>query len=77
MNFDNFVKTYDVRGLVGEELTPELIECFGAGFADELKLEGKSMVVGHDMRDSSPKFASAFASGAMKRGASVVMIGLC
>jgi phosphomannomutase len=77
VNFDNFVKTYDVRGLVGEELTPELIECFGAGFADELKLEGKSMVVGHDMRDSSPEFASAFASGAMKRGASVVMIGLC
>ena len=77
MNFDNFVKTYDVRGLVGEELTPELIECFGAGFADELVLEGKSMVVGHDMRDSSPEFASAFASGAMKRGASVVMIGLC
>ncbi|MEK9986875.1 MAG: phosphomannomutase/phosphoglucomutase, partial [Aquiluna sp.] len=77
MNFDNFVKTYDVRGLVGEELTPDLIECFGAGFADELELEGKSMVVGHDMRDSSPEFASAFASGAMKRGASVVMIGLC
>ena len=77
MNFDNFVKTYDVRGLVGEELTPSLIECFGAGFADELELEGKSMVVGHDMRDSSPEFASAFAAGANKRGASVVMIGLC
>ena len=77
MNFDNFVKTYDVRGLVGEELTPGLIECFGAGFADELELEGKSMVVGHDMRDFSPEFASAFAAGANKRGASVVMIGLC
>ena len=77
MDFDRFVKTYDVRGLVGEELSPELVECFGAGFADELELSGKSMVVGHDMRDSSPSFASAFAAGAKKRGADVVMIGLC
>ena len=64
MDFDKFVKTYDVRGLVGSELTPELIECFGAGFADELELMGKSLVVGHDMRDSSPGFANAFAQGA-------------
>jgi len=77
VDFDKFVKTYDVRGLVGEELTEDLIECFGAGFADELELAGKSMVVGHDMRDSSPSFATAFANGAKKRGASVVMIGLC
>ena len=77
MDFDNFVKTYDVRGLVGDELTPELIQCFGAGFVDELGLAGKSLVVGHDMRDSSPEFAAAFAQGAMKRGASVVEIGLC
>ena len=77
MDFDNFVKTYDVRGLVGDELTPELIQCFGAGFVDELELDGKSLVVGHDMRDSSPEFAAAFAQGAMKRGASVVEIGLC
>lgn len=77
MDFDKFVKTYDVRGLVGEELTEDLIECFGAGFADELELTGKSMVVGHDMRDSSLSFATAFANGAKKRGASVVMIGLC
>jgi len=77
LDFDNFVKTYDVRGLVGDELTPELIQCFGAGFVDELELAGKSLVVGHDMRDSSPEFAAAFAQGAMKRGASVVEIGLC
>ena len=77
MDFDNFVKTYDVRGLVRDELTPELIQCFGAGFVDELELAGKSLVVGHDMRDSSPEFAAAFAQGAMKRGASVVEIGLC
>jgi len=34
-------------------------------------------VVGHDMRDSSPGFAAAFCLGARKRGANVVMMGLC
>lgn len=77
VDFNKFVKTYDVRGLVGSELTEEVIACFGAAFVDELQLGGKELVVGHDMRDSSPTFASAFAKGATKRGGSVVMIGLC
>ncbi|MEK9578005.1 MAG: phosphomannomutase/phosphoglucomutase, partial [Aquiluna sp.] len=77
IDFDKFVKTYDVRGLVGSELTEDLIEAFGAGFADVLQLSGKSLVVGHDMRDSSPGFAAAFARGANRVGANVAMIGLC
>ena len=77
MDFDRFVKTYDVRGLVGQELTNELIEAFGAAFADTLQLAGKSLVVGHDMRDSSPGFAHSFAHGANLRGADVLMMGLC
>ena len=76
-DFDAFVKTYDVRGLVGTQLTDEVVECFGAAFADELDLVGKELVVGHDMRDSSPDFAAAFCLGARKRGANVVMMGLC
>lgn len=77
VDFDKFVKTYDVRGLVGTELTEEIVRCFGAAFADELELSGQELVVGHDMRDSSPGFANAFAEGANLRGANAVMIGLC
>jgi phosphomannomutase len=77
IDFDAFVKTYDVRGLVGLQLTDEVIEAFGAAFADELELAGKALVVGHDMRDSSPGFAHSFARGANKRGADVKLIGLC
>ncbi len=77
VDFDKFVKTYDVRGLVGTELTEEIVRCFGAAFADELELSGQELVVGHDMRDSSPGFAKAFADGANQRGAHAVMIGLC
>ena len=72
-----FVKTYDVRGLVGSQLTDEVVEAFGAAFADEIEGAGRELVVGHDMRDSSPAFAEAFARGARARGADVVALGLC
>jgi len=71
------VKAYDVRGVVGESLTLEMIEALAAGFVDEIGAAGTEVVVGHDMRDSSPGFAQAFARGATARGANVVNIGLC
>ncbi|MEY3908484.1 MAG: hypothetical protein RLZZ90_391 [Actinomycetota bacterium] len=77
IDWDAIVKTYDVRGLVGSQLTPKVVEALAAGFVDELGAAGKEVVVGHDMRDSSPEFADAFASGAQARGANVVSIGLC
>ena len=72
-----FVKSYDVRGLVGSQLTSEVVEALAAAFVDELGAAGTDVVVGHDMRDSSPEFASAFSRGARARGANVVSIGLC
>ena len=77
INWDAIVKTYDVRGLVGSDLTPEIVSALAAGFVDELDAAGTDVVVGHDMRDSSPEFADAFAEGAQARGANVVSIGLC
>jgi len=76
-DLSSFVKAYDVRGLVGSELTVEVVEALAAGFVDELDAAGTTVVVGHDMRDSSPEFAGAFARGASARGADVVNIGLC
>ncbi len=73
----NFVKTYDVRGLVGSQLTAEVVTALAAGFVDEIGAAGTDVVVGHDMRDSSPGFRDAFARGAQARGANVVSIGLC
>lgn len=77
VNWDAIVKTYDVRGLVGIDLTPEIVSALAAGFVDELGAAGQDVIVGHDMRDSSPEFADAFAEGAQARGANVVSIGLC
>lgn len=77
INFKDFVKTYDVRGLVGSQLNEDVVSAFGAAFVDELGLSGKQLVIGHDMRDSSPEFAAAFAEGAAKRGGRPLMLGLC
>ncbi|PTW91296.1 phosphomannomutase [Microbacteriaceae bacterium MWH-Ta3] len=72
-----FVKTYDIRGLVGSELTDDVVSALAAGFVDEVGAEGRTVVVGHDMRDSSPGFVAAFIAGATARGANVVNLGLC
>src|SRR6187402_685069 len=72
-----FIKAYDVRGLVGSQLTDEVVTALGAAFVDEVQAAGQDLVVGHDMRASSPGFAAAFALGAQARGGNVVSIGLC
>ena len=74
---DTVVKTYDIRGLVGMDLTEEVVSALAAAFVDEVGAAGRDVIVGHDMRDSSPVFAAAFARGAQARGADVVSIGLC
>ncbi|OBI41383.1 phosphomannomutase/phosphoglucomutase [Mycobacterium sp. E796] len=71
------VKAYDVRGLVGEELDESLVTDLGAAFARLMRGEGAGRVaIGHDMRDSSPALAAAFASGVRSQGLDVVRIGL-
>ncbi len=71
------VKAYDVRGLVGEELDEPLVTDLGAAFAKLMAAEGaRQVVIGHDMRDSSPTLAAAFATGVTGQGLDVVRIGL-
>ncbi|GAB2872557.1 phosphomannomutase/phosphoglucomutase [Streptomyces deserti] len=69
------VKAYDVRGVVPDQWDESLAELFGAAF---VQVTGASaIVVGHDMRPSSPGLSRAFARGATARGADVTEIGLC
>jgi phosphomannomutase len=69
------VKAYDVRGVVPDQWDADLSRAFGAAFVQVIGAE--AVVVGHDMRPSSPGLARAFAEGAASRGADVVEIGLC
>ena len=76
MQLNAIVKTYDIRGIVGEELTTDAVTALAAAFVAEVGTD-RPLVIGHDMRDSSPGFAAAAADGASIAGAAVVSIGLC
>ncbi|WP_285725754.1 phosphomannomutase/phosphoglucomutase [Psychromicrobium xiongbiense] len=69
-------KAYDVRGIVGESITVPMVEAIGAAFVEVVGLRGETILVGGDMRPSSPDFCQAFAVGATKRGASVKLLDL-
>lgn len=71
------VKAYDVRGLVGEQLDAGFVRDVGASFARLMRDGGATrIVVGHDMRASSPELSQAFAAGVTAQGLDVVHIGL-
>lgn len=70
------VKAYDIRGVVGKQLDAGLVRAFGAAFALLIKSESAAVVIGHDMRVSSPSLAAAFAEGVTSQGVDVVSIGL-
>jgi phosphomannomutase len=71
-------KAYDIRGLVGDEITPEFTFATGAAFARFLKSEREpgTVVIGEDMRPSSPELADAFSAGVTSQGLDVIRIGL-
>ncbi len=73
-NLDAIFKAYDVRGLVGSQLDETLAQRIGAAFVSVTG--ATTIVVGYDMRPSSPGMAGAFADGAAAAGADVVLIGL-
>ncbi|MFE7173848.1 phosphomannomutase/phosphoglucomutase [Streptomyces sp. NPDC057616] len=74
-DLSRIVKAYDVRGVVPDQWDEALAELFGAAFVRVTAAE--AIVVGHDMRPSSPGLSRAFARGAALQGADVTEIGLC
>jgi phosphomannomutase len=78
VELSGFVKAYDVRGTVPDQLGPEVARAFGAAFVRVLGREAPVpvIVIGYDMRPSSPELADAFAEGATAEGADVVLAGL-
>ncbi|GFK18130.1 phosphomannomutase/phosphoglucomutase [Corynebacterium glutamicum] len=71
------IKAYDVRGVVGVDIDADFISETGAAFGRLMRSEGETTVaIGHDMRDSSPELAKAFADGVTAQGLDVVHLGL-
>jgi phosphomannomutase len=74
-----FVKAYDVRGLVPQQLNDAVALAIGSAFARVVAGPdgATSIVIGHDMRESSPGLSRAFAAGVAAHGLDVTLIGLC
>jgi len=80
MNEDipDIFKAYDIRGLVDEELSLDFAFAVGLAFARflEIEREPSTVIIGEDMRPSSPELAEAFSAGVTSNGTNVIRIGL-
>jgi phosphomannomutase len=75
-DLSQIIKAYDVRGVVPDQLDEDVARSIGAAFVRVVGAHGSAVVVGHDMRPSSPALVAAFAAGATAQGADVIDIGL-
>ena len=78
-DLSHIVKAYDVRGIVPDQLDESVARALGTAFVEMLRESGDDadrIVVAHDMRESGPGLAAAFARGANAAGTAVINIGL-
>jgi phosphomannomutase len=67
-------RAYDIRGLL-DEVTVEIARAVGVALVS--KTGAKTVVVGRDMRETSPELERAAIEGIVSTGANVIDIGLC
>ena len=73
-------KSYDIRGIVGEQIYPQICYQIGKAFASLMAEEDASLekiLIGHEMRPSADTLVPAFIEGVTSRGIDVVQLGLC
>jgi phosphomannomutase len=74
-------KAYDIRGVHGDDLDPEIAHLIGRAFARVIAaLEGKqtsdlTLGLGRDMRLTAPEMAAAYRDGMVAEGAAVLDAG--
>jgi len=69
-------RAYDIRGIVGDTLTPEIVRRIGGAIGAEAHHRGvQTLVVGRDGRHSSPELRAALVGGLRERGRDVVDVG--
>ena len=61
-------KAYDIRGVVGEGLTPQIAYLIGRGLAHTVFQNGLPIVVSRDMRTHSPELATQLMRGLCEGG---------
>lgn len=69
-------RAYDIRGIVGDNLTEDVVEVIGRAIGSEATDRGvTSLCIGYDGRHSSPGLADALARGVLSTGCSVIEVG--
>jgi phosphomannomutase/phosphoglucomutase len=70
-------KTYDIRGIIGKTLTPEIVEIIGQAIGSEAGARRQTQIcIGYDGRLSGPELAAALAHGIRKSGIHVIDVGM-
>lgn len=73
---DTIFRAYDIRGIVGETLTADIVTVIGRAIGSEAIDRGvDSLCIGYDGRHSSPDLADALARGVMATGCNVIHVG--
>ena len=67
-------KAYDIRGIYPEQLNEETARAIGRAFVTYLN--PREVVVGRDMRLSSPAMHASLVAGLTQQGADVIDIGM-
>ena len=67
-------KAYDIRGIAGDEITPEYANRLGKAVATHLNVS--AVAVARDIRESGPALHSAFIEGVISTGADVLDLGV-
>ena len=67
-------KAYDIRGIAGDEITPEFANRLGKAVATHLDVS--AVAVARDIRESGPALHSAFIEGVISTGADVLDLGV-
>jgi phosphomannomutase/phosphoglucomutase len=70
-------KAYDIRGIVGKTLTPEIVEAIGQAIGSEAVARKQTAIcIGRDGRLSGPELSQALARGIQKAGINVIDLGM-
>lgn len=73
----NIFREYDIRGIAGKDLSPEVVNLLGKGIGTYFLRKGaKKISIGRDGRKSSPEIRDILTNGLLKTGCEVIDLGL-
>jgi phosphomannomutase/phosphoglucomutase len=72
---ESIFRAYDIRGVYGRDITEDIVQRIGRALAAYMDGEGKTVLLGRDVRLSSPPLGDAFLKGMLDGGLNVEDIG--